>query len=72
MKITEGKTRTCNEGMFPTRQCTGEKNSGEFCTTEFPHPGEMTLRHVAETEILKHRQLQREKFIYLNIYKIIT
>ena len=54
MKITEGKTRTCNEGMFPTRQCTGEKTSGEFCTTEFPHPGEMTLRHVAETEILEH------------------
>ena len=66
MKITEGKTRTCNEGMFPAKQCTGEKTSGDFCTTEFPHPGGTTLRSVAETETEIEKQQQRQQIeVYL-------
>ena len=61
MKITEGKTRTCNEETFPTKQRAGEKTSGDFCTTEIPHPGEITLRRVAETETEIEKQQQRQQ-----------
>ena len=70
MKITEGKTRTCNEGMFPAKQCTGEKTSGDFCTTEFPHPGGTTLRSVAETEIEKQQQRQQIEVYLLTNYNV--
>ena len=72
MKITEGKTRTCNEGMFPAKQSTGQKTSGDFCTTEFPEPGGITLRPMAEieTEIEKRQQRQQPKVYLLTNYKI--
>ena len=71
MKITEGKTKTCNEEMFPTKQRAGEKTSGDFCTTEVPHPREITLRRVAETEIEKQQQQRQQPEVYLlTNYKI--
>ena len=59
---------------FLARQRCG-KNSGDFCTTEFPHPVEITLRHVAESRnrsIKTNNQQQRHeppKVYFLTNYK---
>ena len=39
------------------------KTSGDFCITEFPHPGEITLRRVAETEIKRQNNDNNQNFI---------
>ena len=57
--------------MFPAKQSTGEKTSGNFWKTEFPHPGGITLRCAAETEMWKQQQRQQQPELYfLTNYKI--
>ena len=56
--------------MFPAKQSTGEKTSGDFWKTEFPHTRGKTLRRVAETEIWKQQQRQQPKVYFLTNYKI--
>ena len=57
--------------MSPAKQNIGEKTSGDFWKTEFPHPGGTTLRRVAETEIEKQQQREQQQELYfLTNYKI--